>query len=65
MYFFFMLYFDWFKISVTYHLRSWRQGFWVLVHFPFHVALLLFVEGATQFVVWWKAVSFLSPQRLR
>ncbi|RYP46027.1 hypothetical protein DL768_007707 [Monosporascus sp. mg162] len=30
---------------------------WSLAHFPFHLALVLIMEGGTQFVVWWKIVE--------
>ncbi|KAI1855823.1 hypothetical protein JX265_012086 [Neoarthrinium moseri] len=51
MYCFFMLYFDWMN---HHHLKGARQLAWSMLHFPFHVFLLLFMEGATQFMVWWK-----------
>ncbi|ETS82839.1 hypothetical protein PFICI_04715 [Pestalotiopsis fici W106-1] len=51
MYVFFMIYFDWME---HHHLKGWRQLGWSILHFPFHVALLLFMEGATQFMIWWK-----------
>ncbi|KAH6658975.1 hypothetical protein BKA67DRAFT_3027 [Truncatella angustata] len=51
MYFFFMIYFDWMN---HHNLSSWRQLIWSILHFPFHVCLLLFLEGATQFMIWWK-----------
>ncbi|KAK9800079.1 hypothetical protein SCARD494_01872 [Seiridium cardinale] len=51
MYFFFMIYFDFMS---HHHLSGWRQLTWTIFHFPFHVALLLFMEGATQFMVWWR-----------
>ncbi|KAH8681008.1 hypothetical protein BX600DRAFT_445505 [Xylariales sp. PMI_506] len=51
-YFFFMIYFDW--MSNHHHLSGWRQLTWAFLHFPFHVALLLFTEGGAQFIIWWK-----------
>ncbi|RYP72517.1 hypothetical protein DL771_004157 [Monosporascus sp. 5C6A] len=33
---------------------------WSLAHFPFHLALVLIMEGATQFVVWWKIVELID-----
>jgi hypothetical protein len=54
MYFFFQIYFDWMDHE---HLKGLRQLTWTIFHFPFHVALLLFMEGSTQFMMWWKAVS--------
>ncbi|GAB1316871.1 Low temperature requirement A [Madurella fahalii] len=34
--------------------------FWSLAHFPFHLALVLIMEGATQFVIWWKIVELID-----
>ncbi len=34
--------------------------FWVIVHFPFHLALVMVMEGATQFVIWWKVVELIN-----
>ncbi|KAK3345802.1 hypothetical protein B0T25DRAFT_633497 [Lasiosphaeria hispida] len=34
--------------------------FWSIAHFPFHLALVLIMEGATQFVVWWKIVELID-----
>jgi hypothetical protein len=49
-----MLYFD----SLTReHFGSIRQQIWAFLHFPFHVALVLFLEGTSQFVVWHKMVE--------
>jgi hypothetical protein len=33
---------------------------WSLAHFPFHLALVLVMEGATQFVIWWKIVELID-----
>ncbi|KAK3312979.1 hypothetical protein B0H66DRAFT_631891 [Apodospora peruviana] len=33
---------------------------WNLVHFPFHLVLVLIMEGATQFVLWWKIVELID-----
>ena len=53
-YFVFMVYFD--NIRHQY-LPALRQQLWAFMHFPFHLALVLFMEGATQFVVWWKVLE--------
>lgn len=34
-----------------------RQILWVFFHYPVHLALTLFMEGASQFVLWWKVVE--------
>ncbi|KAK0714478.1 hypothetical protein B0H67DRAFT_489085 [Lasiosphaeris hirsuta] len=51
LYIIYMIYFDWrrqLNISLV------KQLSWSLLHFPFHLALKLFVLGFTQFVIWWK-----------
>lgn len=52
-YFFFQIYFDWVDHV---HLKGLRQQIWTLLHFPFHAALLMFLAGAVQFMIWWKVV---------
>ncbi|KAI0008016.1 hypothetical protein F4779DRAFT_642262 [Xylariaceae sp. FL0662B] len=51
----FMLYFDW----MGYHNRMTgiRQLLWTILHFPFHIMLVLFMEGAVQFIRWWKILE--------
>jgi hypothetical protein len=44
----YQLYFDWMR---SHHLKPIRQIAWAFLHFPFHMALTLFVEGATQFII--------------
>lgn len=46
-----MLYNDW---QPTSPLRSLRQLSWSILHFPFHLATVLFVGGSAQFIMWWK-----------
>jgi low temperature requirement protein LtrA len=58
-YLFFMIYFDWMNYHV---LSNARQLFWCILHFPFHVALLLFMDGAASFIVFWKIVSAQRPE---
>ncbi|OWP04586.1 hypothetical protein B2J93_4865 [Marssonina coronariae] len=53
-YFIYMLYFDWINRD---HFGSFREGIWAFLHFPFHLALVLLVEGAAQFIVWRKVVE--------
>ena len=49
-----MIYFDWMNRD---HFGSFREGLWAFLHFPFHLALVLLVEGAAQFIVWRKVVE--------
>ncbi|KAI1818370.1 bacterial low temperature requirement A protein-domain-containing protein [Poronia punctata] len=51
-YFVYMIYFDW--MSRHHTLTGFRQALWTLIHLPFHIVLLLFSEGASQFIQWWK-----------
>jgi low temperature requirement protein LtrA len=37
-----------------------RQQIWALLHYPLHVAIVLTVEGSTQFITWWIAVENLK-----
>lgn len=53
-YFIYMTYFDWMNRS---HFGSIREGIWTFLHFPFHLGLVLMVEGAAQFIVWRKIVE--------
>ncbi len=51
LYIVYMIYFDWMRHI---HLPRFRQLIWASLHFPFHLALTLFVEGSAQFVIWYK-----------
>ncbi|KAI0600117.1 hypothetical protein F4775DRAFT_599615 [Biscogniauxia sp. FL1348] len=51
----FMIYFDW--MVLHHRLTGLRQIAWSILHFPFHVLLLIFTEGATQFLQWWKLLE--------
>ncbi|KAM5348005.1 hypothetical protein ACJ41O_007829 [Fusarium nematophilum] len=53
-YFVFLVYFDWMKSP---YLPAVRQAAWSILHFPFHLALVLFMQGFTQFVIWSKIVD--------
>ncbi|KAI1073768.1 hypothetical protein F5B20DRAFT_494965 [Whalleya microplaca] len=54
----FLLYFDW--MGHHHHLTGFYQLLWSILHFPFHIMLVLFVEGATQFIRWWKILEVQS-----
>lgn len=51
-YFVFLVYFDW--LGTKTHLPHFRRNFWVALHFPFHLALVLFMQGFTQMLIWGK-----------
>ncbi|KAF4456111.1 bacterial low temperature requirement a [Fusarium albosuccineum] len=53
-YFVFLVYFDWMK---TTSLPDIRHCLWTLIHFPFHIALVLFMQGFTQFIIWSKIID--------
>jgi hypothetical protein len=42
------------------HFGTIRQQIWAFLHFPFHMALVLLMEGINQFVIWRHAVEVLS-----
>src|SRR5438876_1508931 len=48
---------DWMR-----HLRlpKFRLLGWSLLHFPFHMALVLFMEGASQYTVLWKIAQLMD-----
>lgn len=56
MYIVYQIYFDWQRHIHT-HLPPIRQLCWAFLHFPFHLALTLFVEGSSQFIIWWKILE--------
>lgn len=56
-YFVWMLYNDW---QPRERLASLRQLLWSLIHFPFHLTLILFVGGSSQFIMWWKITDVIS-----
>lgn len=49
-----MLYFD--QVDAK-RFGTIRQQFWALAHFPFHVALVLLLEGTSRFVTWRNATE--------
>ncbi|KAK2612293.1 hypothetical protein QQS21_001719 [Conoideocrella luteorostrata] len=54
-YFVFLIYFDWLRSSL--YLPPIRQQIWTCLHLPFHLALVLFMQGFTQYLIWSKIVS--------
>jgi low temperature requirement protein LtrA len=48
-YFIWVLYFDQIEHD---RFGTIRQQIWALLHFPLHIAILLTVEGSTQFIIW-------------
>ena len=58
-YFIWMLYFD--QIE-TERVGTLRQQIWTMLHFPFHVCVLLVVEGISQIAVWTKVNDVWVPQ---
>ncbi|CAG8983789.1 hypothetical protein HYALB_00006754 [Hymenoscyphus albidus] len=50
----YMIYFDWIMLTGADLLR---QEIWAFLHFPFHLALVLLVEGTSQFIIWRKVVE--------
>jgi hypothetical protein len=53
----FLIYYDWMK---TAYLPPLRQILWTLLHFPFHLALVLFMQGFTQFIQWSKVIDVIN-----
>lgn len=58
MYLVFLVYFDWQRSSFP--LPALRQQIWTCLHLPFHLSLVLFMQGFTQFLVWSKIISEIS-----
>ncbi|OAA64965.1 hypothetical protein ISF_04375 [Cordyceps fumosorosea ARSEF 2679] len=68
-YFVFLVYFDW--LGAKTHLPPVRRNAWVALHLPFHLALVLFMQGFTQMLIWGKiarqvnvALDFADPTDL-
>ncbi|RFU73321.1 hypothetical protein TARUN_8929 [Trichoderma arundinaceum] len=53
-YFVYQMYFDWMHSGKLAHKR---QMFWASWHLPFHIALVLLLEGANQFIAWSQALQ--------
>lgn len=57
-YFIFLIYFDWLRSS--FYLPPLRQQLWMIIHLPFHLSLILFTQGFTQFLIWSKIVDVIN-----
>lgn len=44
----------------TSYLPTFRQQAWTLIHFPFHLTMVLFMQGFTQFIIWSKIVDTIN-----
>lgn len=42
-----------------------RQQFWALAHFPFHISLVLLMEGTARFITWRNAIEVVDSILLR
>ncbi|MCJ1337622.1 hypothetical protein MMC09_002904 [Bachmanniomyces sp. S44760] len=58
LYFLFILYFD--QIE-TERVGTRRQQLWTILHFPFHICVLLVVEGVSQFAIWRELLDIILP----
>ncbi|KAK7752843.1 hypothetical protein SLS62_005185 [Diatrype stigma] len=54
-YIIFQLYFDWMHEDGGSNLTT--HILWILFHMPFHISLVLLVEGGNQFIVWRRAIE--------
>ena len=53
-YFLFLIYFNRMQ---EHHIGTFKQQIWSFMHFPFHVALVLALEGSQQFILWRQGVQ--------
>jgi len=58
-YFLYMMYFDQTE-TVGRKVGTIRQTIWAIGHFPYHVSILLIVEGFGQFTIWRKIVDYVN-----
>ncbi|KAK6521055.1 hypothetical protein TWF506_001288 [Arthrobotrys conoides] len=56
-YFIYMLYFD---DEPNYVYSTVPQQLWAILHFPFHLAVILFVEGQQQLMIWQGIITALN-----
>ncbi|KAF2234411.1 hypothetical protein EV356DRAFT_532972 [Viridothelium virens] len=56
-YFIFLIYFHRMQ---DHHIGTFRQQLWSFLHFPFHVALVLALEGSQQFTLWRQGVQLFT-----
>ncbi|KAI0388099.1 hypothetical protein F5Y04DRAFT_286994 [Hypomontagnella monticulosa] len=54
-YIIFQLYFDW--MHDEHSMSKRHQVWWTSLHLPFHIALVLLLEGTSQFVVWARIIE--------
>lgn len=52
-YILFQLYFDWMH-GEDESMSKRHQVWWASLHLPFHIALVLLVEGANKLFIWWR-----------
>ncbi|KAK5653641.1 hypothetical protein OQA88_8671 [Cercophora sp. LCS_1] len=57
LYIIYMMYFDWRR---SLKLGEYMQLIWCNLHYPFLLACKLFIEGSSQFVIWWKAFETIT-----
>ncbi|KAK4457588.1 hypothetical protein QBC42DRAFT_301019 [Cladorrhinum samala] len=50
----YQIYYDWRPLR---RLKPGRKLVWSFLHFPFHLAMKLFILGFTQFIIWWKILE--------
>ncbi|KAK8049855.1 hypothetical protein PG994_011585 [Apiospora phragmitis] len=55
-YIIFQLYFDWMH-GEDESMSTRHQVWWAALHLPFHIAMLLLVEGSNQFISWWRMLE--------
>ncbi|OTA99764.1 hypothetical protein M426DRAFT_251883 [Hypoxylon sp. CI-4A] len=56
-YIIFQLYFDWMHEEDSMSMSKRYQVWWTSLHLPFHVALVLLLEGVGQFILWARIVE--------
>lgn len=57
LYIIFQLYFDWMHGEQGEGLYEAHQVWWASCHLPFHISLVLLLEGASQFVIWFRILE--------
>ncbi|KXJ91889.1 hypothetical protein Micbo1qcDRAFT_161921 [Microdochium bolleyi] len=57
LYIIFQLYFDWMHGEQGQALYEAHQVWWASCHLPFHISLVLLLEGASQFVIWYRILE--------
>ncbi|KAM6529540.1 hypothetical protein FALCPG4_007669 [Fusarium falciforme] len=58
LYFTFQLYFDW--MDHHSHMSPIKTAIWTILHLPYHIAIVLTVEGSGQWITWrrtWEAIG--------